>query len=148
MPGSNLVKRRCTDSIDLIESVQRRFIKLLPGMYNKSYKDRLETLKLPSLELRRLHIDLILTYSFLHNVYDVDSTRFFSIRGCERTRGHPWKLRVNIAKTDCRKFFFCNRVVRVWNRLPPNVVAATSVFTFKKLLHTVDLTSFLSRNFY
>ena len=130
--------------IDLLESVQRRFTKLLPGMYHKSYKERLEACKLPSLELRRLLIDLILTYSLLHNAYDVDCSRYFNIRGCERTRGHPFKLRVNISKTDCRKFFFCNRVVNVWNQLPASVVLAKSVSTFKRLLYTVDFSSFLT----
>ena len=130
--------------INLLESVQRRFTKLLPGLYNVPYKDRLAVLKLPSLELRRLCIDLILTYSILHNIYDVDSSQFFTVRGCERTRGHPWKLTVNLSRLDCRKYFFSNRVVNAWNQLPSSVVLASPVSVFKKLLYEVDLSDFLS----
>jgi len=50
------------DDIAKIESVQRRFIKRLPGLSNTSYSDRLAVLGLRSLQLRRLHQDLIYTY--------------------------------------------------------------------------------------
>jgi len=131
--------------IDLIESVQRRFTKFLPGMRGKSYKERLGILQLPTLELRRLQIDLVLTYALLHNLHDVDYSRYFSVRGCGRTRGHPFKLRVNLCKTDCRKYFYCNRVTNVWNQLPSEVVTAPSLKSFKKLLCDTDLSRFLGR---
>jgi len=50
------------DDIAKIESVQRRFTKRLPGLSNISYSDRLAVLGLRSLQLRRLHQDLIYTY--------------------------------------------------------------------------------------
>jgi len=128
--------------IDLIESVQRRFTKLLPGMYHKPYQERLRILNLQTLELRRLHIDLVLTYALLHNLHDVDGSRYFTVRGCEKTRGHPLKLCVNVFKTDCRKYFFCNRIINIWNNLPSDVVLAQSVNVFKRLLQQVDLSSF------
>ena len=46
--------------IEEIERVQRMFTKRLPGLKTYSYTTRLNRLKLPSLELRRLHIDLIM----------------------------------------------------------------------------------------
>ena len=42
-----------------LERVQRRFTKYLRGFGNYTYSERLHLLKLPSLELRRLHIDVI-----------------------------------------------------------------------------------------
>jgi len=42
-----------------MEKVQRRFTKRLPGLKHKSYNERLRYAGLPSLELRRLHLDLI-----------------------------------------------------------------------------------------
>jgi len=50
------------DDIAKIESVQRRFTKRLPGLSNASYSDRLSILGLRSLQLCRLHQDLIYTY--------------------------------------------------------------------------------------
>jgi len=53
------------DDIAKIESVQRRFTKRLPGLSNTSYSDRLAVLGLRSLQLRRLHQDLICTYKII-----------------------------------------------------------------------------------
>jgi len=49
--------------IELIERVQRRFTKRLPGYSNLTYKERLDLLNLPSLELRRIRLDLISCYT-------------------------------------------------------------------------------------
>src|SRR5579872_673237 len=43
----------------LLESVQRRFIKRIPGLENMSYEARLEALDMISLECRRLQFDLV-----------------------------------------------------------------------------------------
>jgi len=45
--------------IATVERIQRRFTKRLPGFKNLAYTERLQRLKLPSLELRRLRTDLI-----------------------------------------------------------------------------------------
>ena len=45
--------------IDSIEAVQKRFTKLLPGLRDLSYQDRLKHLKLPSLAHRRRRGDII-----------------------------------------------------------------------------------------
>jgi len=48
--------------IDSVEKVQRRFTKSLKGLKSMTYADRLRYLEIPSLELRRLHLDLIYCY--------------------------------------------------------------------------------------
>ena len=55
--------------IEIIESVQRKFMKRLPGMRDKSYTERLATLSLDSLELRRIKIDLYTCFKLLHNEF-------------------------------------------------------------------------------
>ena len=40
--------------IDMIERVQRKFTKRLPGMKDKTYFQRMSTLHLESLEIRRI----------------------------------------------------------------------------------------------
>jgi len=45
--------------IDLIEQVQRRFTKHLRCLDGVAYTDRLQRLNLPSLELRRLDLNLV-----------------------------------------------------------------------------------------
>ena len=41
------------------------------------------------------------------------------------TRGHRYKLVPQLCKYDLRKHFFVNRLVKIWNSLPDDVVSAT-----------------------
>jgi len=75
--------------IDLIERVQRRFTKRLPGMESLSYPARLDKLNLATLELRRLHIDLIMFYKIVFGLIDVQFDYFF-IASHTITRGHQY----------------------------------------------------------
>ena len=56
--------------IDHIETVQRRFTKRLIGMKTLSYAQRLKILNLQTLELRRLHIDLVHCYKIIFGLLD------------------------------------------------------------------------------
>jgi hypothetical protein len=127
--------------IDHVESVQRHFTKYLPGLKNKSYCERLKILNIESLELRRLKLDLNLAYMLLHGLTSIDYRCFFSVRGNEKTRGHPLKLTVKVTRLNCCKYFFSNRIVAVWNGLPSEVVMASSLQSFKQKLRSVDLTA-------
>jgi len=78
--------------IELIERVQRRFTKRLPGFKTCCYDDRSSILCLPSLELRRLHIDLIMCYKIVFGIVDVKFDDFFKRSSVVTTRGHAFKL--------------------------------------------------------
>ena len=51
-----------------------------------------------------------------------------------RTRRHRFKLVKSRARLDIRKYFFSNRVIDYWNKLPEHVVEANSVNMFKNRL--------------
>ena len=123
--------------------VQRTFTRNLPGLNSIPYTERLKLLKVDSLEVIRLKADLALTFSILHGLVDVDHRLFFSVRGNERTRGHPLKLEVMQTRLDCTKYFFVNRVVKVWNDLPEVVVMASSVHNFKRGLADLGLSKYV-----
>ena len=46
-------------------------------------------------------------------------------------RGHEYKLKKRYCRTQLRANFFLYRVVNLWNRLPDDVMSASSVNTFK-----------------
>ena len=77
--------------IEKLENIQRRFTKRLPGMWDLSYGARLDSLKAIPLELRRLHLDLIMVYKLLHNMLDVPWSNYFSLKN-SITRGHELTL--------------------------------------------------------
>jgi len=62
---------------DAVESVQRHFTKRLPGYTFLAYSERLKRANLLSLELRRLHFDLIWCYKILFWHVDMKSENFF-----------------------------------------------------------------------
>jgi len=62
--------------IEAVESVQRRFTKCLNGFRQFSYEERLRRLDLQSLELRRLHVDIIWCYKVVFGLVDIDMNAF------------------------------------------------------------------------
>ncbi len=124
-----------------------------------SYKERLEKLGLESLQLRRLHTDLVFVYKLLYGHLDVDPNNLF--------RFHPQAyanfqgqgiantvLRLQLPKTKklCRSNFFSVRSISPWNKLPTEVKLSQSVKEFKARLrgsaadlNKVDLSSFLHK---
>ena len=73
--------------IEAIETVQRHFTKWLPGFRSLSYAERLKRLNLPSLELRRLHADLIYCYKVVFGLTDLRPVIFFEDAPLSTTRG-------------------------------------------------------------
>ena len=119
--------------IKQLEQVQRRATKQIPGLSNMSYPERLNALDIPTLSYRRLRGDMIEVYKIIHEIYDPDAALSLP-RSIGPTRGHNLKLFQQRSTKDIRKHYFTNRVVKIWNSLPDNVVNATSVNSFKNQL--------------
>lgn len=134
--------------ITLIESVQRRFTRTLPGLSSLNYGERLNRLNLTSLESRRLHHDLIMTYKILFGLVDLKPEEFFTrANTVYNTRGHMHKLCVNHCRVNTRKHFFSERVVNPWNSLCATECDFSSLTAFKLLLKRSDFRNFLTFNF-
>ena len=81
-------------------------------------------------------ISIIETFKILNDIYDSRVTNFLSKSNFSTTGGHNFKLFVQHANFNIRKWFFSIRIVDIWNRLSSNVVNASNVMCFKKRLDT------------
>ena len=61
----------------VVEGVQRRATKLITGVQNLSYDDRVKRLGLMRLNARRLRSDLIETFKIINGKYSIHSRLFF-----------------------------------------------------------------------
>ncbi|KAK4817800.1 hypothetical protein QYF61_027851 [Mycteria americana] len=100
--------------IEGLERVQRRATELVKGLEHKSDGEQLRELGLFSLEKRRLRGDLMALYNYLKG-------------GCREGR----------FRLDIRKFYFTERVIKHWKRLPGEVVELPSLEVFKRHVDVV-----------
>ena len=91
-PG--LKSRHYNGITDKLESVQRLFTRRLfgtCGLKYTRYNKRLTYFGLKSLELRRIHKDMIMTFKQVNNLCKVDYSEILYFTN-SRTRGHGLKL--------------------------------------------------------
>ena len=114
-----------------LEKVQRRATKFILNDYKYSYKSRLLSLNLLPLmyflELQDIlfFVKCIKEPSDNFNIYDYVRSRNRSV--------HSGKLLVNYTRTTKTRFFYFNRIVKLWNKLP-EIDLALSMTSIKKFI--------------
>src|SRR5260370_27283812 len=100
-----------------MERVQRRALRLIDNFKYLSYEDRLEKVKLTSLEKRRERGDMIQVFKIMKGIDKLDGTIFFKTSRSLHLRGHKLKVYKQRSRTDWRKTNFSLRDVDAWNKL-------------------------------
>ena len=131
--------------IHKIKKVQRYFTKHIPRMWHKTYEERLEILKLQSLEARRTMHDMSLCYQLINGHIHSSLSSLLSRRENTKARGHNFRLKPHPFNKDIMKYLFINRIVKVWNKLPSDTVNATAINSFKRKICSVDLIGLLNK---
>ena len=93
--------------VDLIENVQRRASKMIPGLSHLTYQQRLEALQLPTLQYRRYRGDMIemvkLSHGHCHEAAIRDIIEFGSTGTSEpRLRRHKYHGKKERFREDLR----------------------------------------------
>jgi len=117
--------------IAVLEQVQRRATKMVNGLQNITYEQRLQVLGLTMFKTRMIRADLI--QKILNNIDHVNKDKFFTF-ALDNRRGHSLKLYKSRFNLDIGKFAFSNRVCDNWNCLLEHIVTATSLNIFKNKL--------------
>ena len=129
--------------INKLEGIQSKAIKMVNGLENLSYPEKLKALDLEPLTERRTKADLLQVYKIINEVCDVDKNIWFSLVGNNGRNTRLTACPVNIKQqrfhTDTRKYFFSNRVVNSWNSLSADVKMSNSVKEFKKKIKNITI---------
>ena len=116
--------------IEAIEKVQRRATKLPRELKELSYEERCKQLGITTLEERRQRGDMIEVFKIMKGIENIDANKFFQ-RNLNTRRGHDYSIYKKQCSKDIRKYFFSQRIVNTWNKLPNSVVRAKTVNDFK-----------------
>ena len=107
-----------------LEYLQRRRLHSLPGQ-------PVPVLRHPQREKRRLREDLLTAFQYLKGAYRKAGEGHITRACSDRTSSKVFKLKEVSFGLEIRKKLFTMRVVRHWNMLPREVVAAPFLEEFK-----------------
>ena len=118
--------------VDKLEAVQRHATSLVNDLKELSYSQRLQKLKLPTLQHRRHRGDLIQMYRLVHG-FSKMHTPIPTISPHVPPQ-HSKSIRIETPTTSHRKSFMYNRVAHAWNSLCEETISAETIESFTELL--------------
>ena len=125
--------------IVVLERVQKRAVMMVTNVRG-CYEERLASLKLRSLEERRVRGDLIETYKILSGKSQVNHNTWFNLANendwTANTRFKAGYLNLSLPtapQSEIRRNLFSHCVVPIWNQLPDFIKQAETTNQFKNI---------------
>ena len=94
-----------------------------------------------------------ISFKIVFGYVNVHCDDYFEFHCQSATRGHSFKLRKRHCSVNSRSNFFTERIVNLWNALPPDIVNFDSLSSFKRSIELIFLVLLFKRrltefNFY
>ena len=116
--------------IHRLDKIQRRATKLIPGLGDFRYEERLQGMWTDNTRNAKIKGDQIKVFKILNGIENIDSNIFFEMKESKITRGRNFTLVKKQSRLDVRKFSFSQRTINVWNKLSTECVYVSSVNIF------------------
>ena len=125
--------------IVMIENVQRRASRQIPGLSHLTYQERLEAMKVLTLQYRRYRGGMIEMFKLSPDLYNKETISYFLDFRHRHTRklnfgGHQFNLYKESCKKDAKRYSLKCRITNQWNNLPEAIAATPSLNTIKNRL--------------
>ena len=122
--------------IQSLEKVQRNAARYVCGDYSRyhSVTAMLDKLQWPTLKDRRHHLIAAMMYKIVNNLIDIEASLYLTPT-TSATRGHSRRYLYIQARINAYHHSFFPSAVRICNRLPAQLVTATSLEQFKILIN-------------
>ena len=117
-----------------LESVQRKFTKLVSGQQRSTYGQRLQSLNILSLESHRIELDMITVYKLFHGLMGITPEQAGLHMSSNNVRSGMVRLEQPCARTVRMQSLFMFRVPSLWNSLPSDITRSASLVAFKNKL--------------
>ncbi len=106
--------------VEVLESVQRRAVKMVAGLKGTTYEDRCRELNIETLEKRRQDQDMKQTFKIVRRKDRLSPSKLFKFRQENvqtRTARDCLHLRQQVSRLDVRRNAFSQRVTGGWNKI-------------------------------
>ena len=117
---------------------------MVSGLGDREYEERLQELKIPTLEARRAELDMVEMYKIMSGASDVDPAIWFKLASTAAAAGpvtrqaaDPLNIKQQPARLELRRNFFIVRVCEAWNSLPSEVKRSKNVGQFKSAIRKI-----------
>ena len=113
--------------MDVLESVQRQYTKLIRGMCDLTYLDHLYELNALTVANQHIFADVVFTCKCVHKLVNCFAADLGAFPLDSITRGSGCRLRQRRPNSKTCACLFCFMVVSTWNKLLSNTVTSKSL---------------------